>query len=258
MTKCFVALYLDCVSISRKRSLLENHIPFVVNNCQIYLPFLGICLQEKLKAKKEDVVKFTPSAQLLFLYYFYQNKKELLTSDFGKRFNLSEMTTTRALRQLEGTGLFDVKKGPIKNSNILSSKINSKEELFFKIEAFLINPVKENIYIDKDEVKPKTNLVLSGDSYLTLFTMIEQNRIKTWATCGKKGRFSTATNELLDPSKQEKVEIWKYDPTSMNTKMCDPISVYLSYTNFDDERINMERKKLIVKAIGESNSDTWT
>ena len=49
LSGCFVSLLLNDISETRKKSFLENHIPFVVTNNQIYLPFMAIYLQEKNK-----------------------------------------------------------------------------------------------------------------------------------------------------------------------------------------------------------------
>lgn len=258
MTGYFVALYLEDISEARKRNLIENHIPFVVNNSQIYLPFMAVCLQDKLKDKKEVAERFTPATQLLFLYFFNQNSKELPAAGFGAKFNFSEMTTTRALRQLESTGLFDIKKSSIKNSNILACKILDKKELFGKIEQYLINPVKKYFYIDKKEVKNE-QLFPSGDTYLSKFSMIENDKIDVWGFCGKQSDFKTASKELLDATKQSKIEMWKYDPKlTGSTSENEPISVYLSFKDCTDERINKEKKELIDKAIRDSNAYSWS
>lgn len=258
-TGCFVSLLLNDISEARKKSFLENHIAFVVNENQIYLPFMAVYLQEKLKEKKETIEKFTPAAQLLFLYYFNQNKRELSTTGFAKQFNLSEMTTTRALRQLEATKLFEIKKGNIKNSNILVSKILRKEELFWKIEPFLINPVKDVFYIDKAELKEDVKLRSAGDSYLSMWSMIGEGKVSCWALFGKRSDYKTATNELVDIKNQRMVQLWKYDPLLTGTiSDNDPVSVYLSYSDCTDERINKEKKVLISKAIEDSDADTWS
>lgn len=258
VTGFFSVLYLDVITYSRKKSFLENHIPFVVENNQIYLPFMAVCLQEKLKSKNEKKESFTPSAQLLFLYFFYQNNKELPVTGFAGKFNLSEMTTTRALRQLEYTGLFEIKKRSSKNSNILKCKILKKEDLFWSIEPFLINPVKDVFYVDKEELKSEEKLQAAGDTYLSLWTMIASGNIQCWASYKKKSEYKTATNDLFDSEKQALIQLWKYDPKlTGSSNESDPISVYLSYMDCSDERINKEKKLLIKKAIEDTNADSW-
>ena len=258
LSDCFVSLLLNDISEKRKKSFLENHIPFVVTNNQIYLPFMAIYLQEKTKTKIEAISQLTPAAQLVFINFFKQNSRELAVASLAKKLQFSEMTTTRALRQLVATGLFEIKKGSITNSNLLVTKIKDKKELFNKIEPYLINPVKNFFYIEKEELKNK-ELMPSGTTYLSMFSMLGREELETWAFYGKSTDFKTATNELTDISKQAKIEIWKYNPKLVCLEGTnDSISVYLSLKNSTDARISKENKKLIIKAIGDSNANTWS
>ena len=258
LSGCFVSLMLNDISEKRKKSFLENHIPFVVTNNQIYLPFMAIYLQEKSKTKIEAVSQLTPAAQLVFINFFKQNSRELAVASFAKKFQFSEMSTTRALRQLVATGLFEIKKGNITNSNLLVTKVKDKEELFNKIEPYLINPVKNFFYIDKEELNNK-ELLPSGVTYLSMFSMLGKEELDTWAFYGKATDFKTATSELTDVSRQARIEIWKYNPKLVCLEETnDSISVYLSLKNSVDARIIKENKKLITKAIGDSNANTWS
>ncbi len=258
LSGCFVSLLLNDISETRKKSFLENHIPFVVTNNQIYLPFMAIYLQEKNKTIIEAVSQLTPAAQLVFINFFKQNSEALAVASFAKKLQFSEMSTTRALRQLVATGLFEIKKGTITNSNLLVTKVKDKEELFNKIEPYLINPVKNFFYIDKEELNNK-ELLPSGETYLSMFSMLGKEELDTWAFYGKATDFKTATNELTDISKQAKIEIWKYNPKLVCLEETnDSISVYLSLKNSTDARISKENKKLITKVIGDSNANTWS
>ena len=258
LSGCFVSLMLNDISEKRKKSFLENHIPFVVTNNQIYLPFMAIYLQEKNKTIIEEVSQLTPAAQLVFINFFKQNSEALAVASFAKKLQFSEMSTTRALRQLVATGLFEIKKGTITNSNLLVTKVKDKEELFNKIEPYLINPVKNFFYIDKEELDNK-ELLPSGVTYLSMFSMLGKEELDTWTFYGKATDFKTATSELTDVSRQARIEIWKYNPKLVCLEETnDSISVYLSLKNSTDARISKENKKLIAKAIGDSNANTWS
>ena len=258
LSGCFVSLLLNDISETRKKSFLENHIPFVVTNNQIYLPFMAIYLQEKNKTKIEAVSQLTPAAQLVFINFFKQNSRELEVANFAKKLQFSEMSTTRALRQLVATRLFEIKKGTITNSNLLVTKVKDKEELFNKIEPYLINPGKNSFYVDKEELNNK-ELLPSGVTYLSMFSMLGKEELDTWAVYGKATDFKTVTSELTDVSRQARIEIWKYNPKLVCLEETnDSISVYLSLKNSTDARISKENKKLITKAIGDSNANTWS
>ena len=59
-------LILENVQYRQKEALLQNHIPFVVDGKQIYLPFLAVYLQERCDGPVQKTEKLLPSAQLLF------------------------------------------------------------------------------------------------------------------------------------------------------------------------------------------------
>ena len=219
---------------------------------------MAIYLQEKNKTIIEAVSQLTPAAQLVFINFFKQNSEALAVASFAKKLQFSEMSTTRALRQLVATGLFEIKKGTITNSNLLVTKVKDKEELFNKIEPYLINPVKNFFYIDKEELNNK-ELLPSGETYLSMFSMLGKEELDTWAFYGKATDFKTATSELTDVSSQARIEIWKYNPKLVCLEETnDSISVYLSLKNSTDARISKENKKLITKVIGDSNANTWS
>lgn len=92
-----------------------------------------------------------------------------------------------------------------------------------------------------------------------MFSMLGKEELDTWAVYGKATDFKTATSELTDVSRQARIEIWKYNPKLVCLEeKNDSISVYLSLKNATDARISKENKKLITKAIGDSNANTWS
>lgn len=66
---CHAVLCLKSITPYQRKRLTEEHIPFVVEGTQIYLPFLAICLSEKYK-REITTEKFSPSSQLVFYICF--------------------------------------------------------------------------------------------------------------------------------------------------------------------------------------------
>ena len=65
------ALCLDNLSALQRRSMLEEHIPFVSLSQQVYLPFWGCAFHEQFKADAAIMAKMAPGTQLVFLYLYY-------------------------------------------------------------------------------------------------------------------------------------------------------------------------------------------
>ena len=61
-------LILEHLTYRQKQYLLRDHIPFVMEGKQIYLPFMAVSLQERGDGERQETTTMLPSAQLL-LYY---------------------------------------------------------------------------------------------------------------------------------------------------------------------------------------------
>lgn len=69
-----VVIVLENLKRNQRNYLITAKIPFIVPFKQLYLPFMGIVLQEKFSSEIIPVEKFQPSAQVIFFYYLYQKR----------------------------------------------------------------------------------------------------------------------------------------------------------------------------------------
>ena len=83
-----VVMILDEITYRQKEYLLREKIPFVVNNKQIYLPFMALYLQERCNAETFPNEEILPSAQVLLLYFIYNGTVEITTSQVAKELGL--------------------------------------------------------------------------------------------------------------------------------------------------------------------------
>ena len=68
--QCNMAYYFDTMTRTQRDGLLKNKIPFVSSLGQIYLPFLGLVLNENFKKEKKiKTEKMMPITQTLFFVY---------------------------------------------------------------------------------------------------------------------------------------------------------------------------------------------
>lgn len=226
-----VVLYSKTISFYRRKSLLENHIPFMTDK-QVFLPFIGTLLvDEKEREKIKD--KFVYSTQLLFLAYMYNHEKKVYVSDLSKSLPFSAMTLSRAVKQLDMTDLFSVYKDGV--NKVIESKYSYKE-LFERVQHYLLTPVRQVGYMDQSLVTD--HMVLSGETALSEMSMLNPSRIRTYAVYEKDFDNSQLIDELIDPDVQIKVEIWAYDPQLFtHTNIADTLSIVLSLKENKDERI---------------------
>lgn len=227
-----VVICVQAMSAFRRKNMIENKIPFIIEEKQVYLPFMGTFLQKKADIPVRGSDKFMVSSQLLFLLFIYQDGTELYLSEASKDLPYSAMTITRAARQLEKSGLFHVKKRGV--SNILTCKCN-KKELYRKAKKYLSSPVLMVGYMPKKELTEK--MVLAGNSALAEKSMLNTD-ILCYAVYQRDIDKRSLSDELIDPSEQACVEVWKYDPNLFSKEgIADPISLALSLADEMDERI---------------------
>ena len=226
-----IVFELATLSEYRRKSLIENNIPFVTKK-QIFLPFIGTMLTDE-KEPQKLTGKFVYSTQQLFLLYLYSKNKRLYISEAGKVLPFSAMTLTRAVKQLEATDLFLVAKSGV--NKFIESKY-SRWELFQKAKVYLSSPVRKVGYIDKTQIAE--NMVFAGETALSEKTMLNPSRVTTYAISEKEYDKTRMTEELIDPYEQVKLELWAYDPMQFSDdNSADDISVVLAFGDTDDERI---------------------
>ena len=133
------------------------------------------------------------------------------------------MTVTRAVRQLEQTELFEVRKDGVQK--ILRGKYSGKE-LFEKVQPYLISPVRKVLYVYKEEYK--NNLIAAGLSALSEKSMLNPPDVESYAVYGR-GIQLKGTEKLMDAATQAEIELWKYDPQILgNNGIVDTLSLVMS------------------------------
>ena len=235
----------------QKEYLLREHIPFVVDGKQIYLPFMALYLQERCDSEKSTRIDMLPSAQLLLLYYIYQGCGEQFTSKATKDLSLTATSISRACRQLEDFGLLQSEKRGVQKV-IYSGK--EPQELFETAKEYLLNPVKRTIYVPKAEIKDK--FLLSGYSALADYSMLNPPALEYYATESITALEKVATGRLQNSDDQYAVELWRYDPSKLaeldkvaKVERVDPLSLALSLKDVRDERTE--------EAIDEMLENVW-
>lgn len=239
-----VVLKVDSMSAFRRKSLIQDRIPFIISEKQIYLPFLGAYLmaqEVKVKAEEKPVEKLMYSTQQLFLWYFYQNKKSVYISEAAKVLPFSAMTLTRATRQLESTEFFSVKKDGV--NKVLEASCD-RLVLYEGMLNLMRSPVSYRGYVDK--VNISDNMVLAGVQVLESEGVLRESATKTYAVLAQDIDKKLLQEELLDYSLQDRIEVWQYDPGLFSMDGCaDPISVVLSLeSGMDEVTAEKARKRL--------------
>ena len=215
-----------------KEYLLQDHIPFIVEGRQIYLPFMALYLQERGDAEKRELTTMLPSAQVLLLFYIYQGCGELPASEAAQKLGFTPMSISRAARQLEETGIIRTESRGVRKV-ICSDK--TPEELFTDSKAKMNNPVKRTVYVPKASVEGK--LLLSGYSALSEYSLINAPMTECFAAGSIAAWEKEASCRLHSSDDQCAVELWRYDPRKLTDgNVVDKLSLALTLGSEQDER----------------------
>ena len=110
---------------------------------------------------------------------------------------------------------------------------------------YLTTPVRKVIYLDSN--KTNNNFYVTGINALANYTNINGEGKQTFAL------YHHNLKDLIDRKNKDTIErvnctiqIWKYDPGNLaENRFVDPLSLYLSLIDNEDERVRKELKNLL-------------
>jgi len=239
-----IIIEMNTLSRQRKETLIREKIPFVVIEKQLYLPFMGIVLQEKYDIiKNTDVEKLSPSSQVLLFLFIYEKNKPLNLRSVQQKLGFEPMRVTRAAAQLIEAGLLETHLDSTRK--VLTSTLSPKE-LFEKAKPYLLNPIRRKIYINKRDLQ--TGHFLAGESALAERTMMNEPLVEVYGIAKVPNNIEIM--QLIDTDTQCELELWKYDPTILSGDNCaDVLSLTLTLENIKDERVEMSIEDMLLKVL---------
>ena len=243
--QCPVAYQVALNSVSMRNALVKNGVPFVDLPGNVFLPFMGIVLQDVYRKQLVKADKMMPATQMVFLELLYMNDEEsALKSEVANKLNLTKTSITRATAQLEEMGLVE----QIKSGTEISVERNcSRKEYYENAKTYLINPVQKVITIMRYEATFES--FEAGESALSQVSELNPPRIEECAIY--KGEEVIDQLEIVDTRYAElddclNVQLWKYNPSYFAREgRVDPVSLACTFKGNEDERIEMCIEELL-------------
>lgn len=241
------ALFLKSATFYIKEKLIEEGIPFVLENKQVYLPFLGFLLTNQNNRDIAPVHLISYLTQKLIFVAIYERWNNVTASEAAIRLNVTKMSISRCFDELE-----------YMNVNILGMKKKSRvitvpqdiKQLWEQLLPILRNPVIER-YELQDDIRLEKK---AGISALCELSLLTDNDYPTYAVTKK---------ELteLDIKKQKQVRTAEtigcvvlelgYFIDFDDKKIEDPLSIVLSLNNDEkkEERIHISVNKVLEEYV---------
>lgn len=242
----YIVLCFRHLDSRRRKALIEAKTSFIVPDSQIYLPFLGIVLQERMKLVRSAPKKLSAAAQLILLHLLYEPAGWVSTKvDLARRLNISAMNVTRSIQELLALELVTVKKS---GRCDYVSVADAGKSLYEKALPYMIDPVQKRLYVCKREEFDK--LPLAGEYALATKSVLNEPTIECKAISRKEYKVLAGIEEV-DPAWSSsrnyiQLELWKYDPSIFANYHCvDVVSLALSLRENKDERIEQAIEEML-------------
>jgi hypothetical protein len=230
------------VAAYNRNRLVQNQIPFVVPGNQLYLPFLAMDLRERFLAGRPDVKKLSTVAQVVALQAVYKQRvlfdEGMTLVKWAEELGYTKMSMTRAFRELRSVLEDPPPDGALRG-----------RALWELLRPFLRSPVRKRRFCVAHETDI-ANPVAAGDSALAAYTMMAESAHRTVCMTAARWKvfeeqFAPIELEQPEPGCLE-VQVWTYDPGLFaRNGAADPLSVFLSYENNTDERVEMALEKML-------------
>ena len=214
----------------------------------MFLPFIGIDLREHMKNIRIRKETFSPSAQLLLLSLLLGKLKNGITpGEAAKLLGYSSMTMTRAFDELEEN---KIGTHSSKGKNRILIIEEEPKDIWKTALPLLGSPQKRTISINP--IEAVLGYKKSGDSALSDYTMIAEPKNPVYAV--SENEFKALKNDdkfkvVPYPERDSVIiEIWRYLPGLLSeVNVVDPLSLYLSMKDIEDEPIESSLAELLDK-----------
>lgn len=229
------AFYFTKLNHYSKDTMMNEGIPFIVVEKQVYLPFLGMILSDKDDRRLAPVREISFLTQKLLLCALYEKWQGMNVTKIAEKLGVTKMSVTRCLDEIEYLGI-DVLDTTGKSRKVTVEPDTRK--LWDKIRTFLRNPVITKYQLAEDIGLERK----AGMSALCEYSLISDNLYPTYGITKKelketalKGYRQIGTGEDMGC---EVLELGYF--IGFNGKQIqDPLSVLLSMSDKDmeDERV---------------------
>ena len=243
--QCPIAYKVVLNSVSMRNALVKNGVSFVDLPGNVFLPFMGIVLQDVYRKQLVKADKMMPATQMVFLELLYMSDEEsALKSEVANKLNLTKTSITRATAQLEEMGLIQQTKS---GTEISIQRNCSRKEYYKNAKKYLINPVQKVITIMRQEATFES--FGAGETALSQLSELNPPRIEECAIY--KGEEVIDQLDIVDaryedPDECLNVQLWKYNPSYFAKEgHVDLVSLACTFKGNEDERIEMCIEELL-------------
>lgn len=245
MGAVIVFILSDLKAYDRNR-LAQKKINFIIEDKQIFIPQLLIDLKDFLPKMQIVAEKLQPAAQVMILFHIQRSSLEGFNyKQIAQLLDYSYLTISRAVENLVSLKLCQTEGAKEKRLVIAYNK----KKLWEKAQSYMKKPIKKTLFIN--DVLPEELIKVSAINALAFYSDLNNDRNKQYAISHsifvelKKKGLIKQTNQY---DGDYKIELWRYNPNILTDTNCvDPLSLYISFKDSVDERIELALEQIIEK-----------
>jgi hypothetical protein len=230
---CQAVLVFEKLDGRNVNSLIKKHIPFIIENKQIYMPFALVQMQtQHIKINQKIYNELTVDADTILIGYL-DNKifNRMMIKEISEITKRDIRAVSNALDILESFNFVNIEKvGKSKQVYFIP-----KLEVYERLKKNSKSPIKYTFYTHK--VLDKENIV-SGYSALSKYTSLIDESVKTIAISQKA--LKNMNIQELECDKDiatYKIEVWDREPSLFSyTNAVNLLYLLRILKNIDDER----------------------
>lgn len=242
-------LYFEKTSPYIKRKLIEESIPFIIEDKDVYLPFLGVALSNSKERTLPVISKISFSTQRLLLTALYQRWRDINVSEAARVLQVSKMTVSRCFNQIQALELPLIQETEKKRRFIWGKQA---KDYWTLIQPFLRNPVFREYRLDENF--PQRKFPLGGMSALCHYSMLGDNDYPSYAISKQQEKHLLVADFEQVPEWEQPlmlVQVMQYTVEFPDNTAIDPITAYLTLDEAEKQepRIKMAFEEILEEYV---------
>lgn len=247
-------LRFDKTSPYIKQKLIEEGLPFIIENKDVYLPFLGIALSDRKERILPKAHKISFNTQKLLLTALYDRWNTVNVTETAKKLKVSKMAVSRYFDQVQAVGLPLICETGKERRFVWEG---SAKDLWDLILPHLRNPVIREYRLD--EPLADHHYPLGGMSALSKYGMLNDNDYPTYALTKIQGNKLDIERLRQIPENEQPtvlLQVMQYVIRFPDNRAIDPVAAYLSLdaTEKEEPRIKMALENILGEYVYDSRS----
>ena len=241
------AIFFERTTFYIQEKLMEEGIPHVIRDKQVFLPFIGYLISKANERELAPVHLISFLTQKMLLVAIYEKWNEVKVSDAAERLGVSRKSASRCFDELEYLNVNVL--GMNGKTRVISAP--DDQRLFWKENVEILrNPIIRRFVLREDIALPKR----AGMSALCDYSLLSDNVYPTYAVTKKEIKDS-GVNTARQAGMAEEIgcvvfELGYFiDFDGKGTQ--DPLSVALSMTNKEreDERVSISLDEMLEEYV---------